>query len=249
MTEVDGWIYAYEPLKHDDSFRVVELLPKSAFSTLTCRLVEARRSHHPDYEALSYAWGGPIFSATIIEHTTQTVLRITETLSEALHVLRYDNEVRTLWIDALCINQADIDEKGHQVGKMAEVYKGATMVNVWLGSEDVTEELEIMRKIDDNARQLWSSLEGVSGSERAIKIQRSILRLQEYLEEDAIFRFLSRPWFTRLWTVQEFVLARQVRVYVGHYYGELDAFFNVMQSFQIGSYSHILGRRIAKVSI
>ena len=65
--------------------------------------------------------------------TCSTSLQVARNLALALEHLRLPSEDRMLWIDAICINQRDLIEKGHQVGRMADIFKPATRIVVWLG--------------------------------------------------------------------------------------------------------------------
>lgn len=66
------------------------------------------------YEALSYSWGaeGSVENITVNDRS----LDVTKNLADALFFLRDESSTRTLWIDALCINQADLVEKGTRSG-------------------------------------------------------------------------------------------------------------------------------------
>ncbi|PVH78533.1 hypothetical protein DL98DRAFT_357436, partial [Cadophora sp. DSE1049] len=85
----------------------------------------------PDYEALSYAWGEPVLNHEI--EFPEGNLPITQHLYSALQKLRPQHQSRRLWVDAICINQNDKTEKGHQVALMADIYRGASGVVAWLG--------------------------------------------------------------------------------------------------------------------
>ncbi|KAK8060904.1 hypothetical protein PG996_010834 [Apiospora saccharicola] len=105
----------------------------------------------PDFEALSYAWGSLDMTAAVVVHENfdeltgtqplpsiqsgRRVLRVGENLHEALLYLRLPNEPRVIWIDALCINQDDPKERGHQVKRMAHIYSCARKVVAWIGPE------------------------------------------------------------------------------------------------------------------
>lgn len=54
-------------------------------------------------------------------------------LYPALQHLRSQNEDRILWIDAMCIDQADDSERGHQVVQMGQIYANVVFVRIWLG--------------------------------------------------------------------------------------------------------------------
>lgn len=102
-----------------------------AFSTkvrATIKNTKLSKSVVPEYEALSYAWGSaadPDF-IYIQEADGESALAITQNLAEALHYLRYENRSRVLWIDAICVDQSDIKERGHQVLRMADIYSLAS---------------------------------------------------------------------------------------------------------------------------
>lgn len=86
-----------------------------------------------------------------------------------------------LWIDAICINQEDDDEKGQQVQSMAKIYAKASRVIVWLGeaAEDSDQALEEIRIA-------------------AVK-QSTNLAINETNHQQAILTLLERPWFRRIW--------------------------------------------------
>jgi hypothetical protein len=125
--------YHHQPLKYVDAVRFLELFPGITGSPLRCSITEAQKSDEPLYEALSYAWGEPIFSHTIEEVPSGTHLSITVNLYDALQGIRDQQTSRVLWVDAICINQLDLEEKGHQVAQMGRIYEDAERVVVWLG--------------------------------------------------------------------------------------------------------------------
>jgi hypothetical protein len=83
------------------------------------------------YEALSYTWG----SLDIVNHIDIQGQRlgITSNLYHALHRLRLPDEDRMLWVDAICINQEDLQARGHQVRQTGQLHKEAWRVLAWLG--------------------------------------------------------------------------------------------------------------------
>jgi len=94
------------------------------------------------YEALSYTWGPNLGTEFIhlLYHgepeSTRTVVAVTDNLKAALVSLRLEDEDRYLWIDTICINQDDDDEKNRQILRMLRIYQGAERVVVWLGDEN-----------------------------------------------------------------------------------------------------------------
>jgi hypothetical protein len=81
--------------------------------------------HRPQYEALSYVWG-PIEMKSISLNGQSCDVR--ENLFDALVTLRHENQQRTLWVDAICINQDDMKERNHQVSRMGSIYSQAEKV-------------------------------------------------------------------------------------------------------------------------
>src|SRR5579862_6032116 len=90
-----------------------------------------------DYMALSYTWGDPTVTREIL--VNGHVMRVTRNVEECLRVLRdkpYIKKGWRIWIDLLCINQADIIERGAQVKRMYDIYGKAWTPIIWLGDEE-----------------------------------------------------------------------------------------------------------------
>jgi hypothetical protein len=102
-------------------------------------------SFEPTYEALSYTWGSSsglkeiyVDDLTENRNAPRKTIRIHRNLENALRYLRCVGKARMLWIDALCINQLDLDERSAQVQRMAGIFKYANRVIVWLGMPSST---------------------------------------------------------------------------------------------------------------
>ena len=138
--------FPYQALPGEDSFRAIRLLPGDDNSTIECELVELSLDDElPEYEGLSYAWWdhmgtvagpkGPGLLATAILLDGQRFV-VSQNLFFALANLRRAETPRLLWVDALCINQADLAERSAQVAIMRRIYENATRTVVWLGIGD-----------------------------------------------------------------------------------------------------------------
>ncbi|KAI6370098.1 hypothetical protein MCOR25_004269 [Pyricularia grisea] len=134
--------YFYKPLPLSSPrsaarpFRLLRLLPATEAATpLQGELEHVDLSDAPRYEALSYVWGDPVFNHElhIIENSNDDVVHITKNLSQALRRLRLPDEPRTLWVDAICINQDDIEERGRQVAMMQAIFGSCECCLAWLG--------------------------------------------------------------------------------------------------------------------
>ena len=155
---------------------------------LHATLATYRLDDCPAFDALSYAWGDSELMHPVFINRSRVM--VTYNLSVALRHLRYTHCCRILWIDALCINQADMNERNHQVFLMNRVYSTAENVVVWLGEDRDRSDIA-MGRLEDLA----------GGQEFAIR-EKNLLR-------DLIFNTLiDREWWGRLWIVQEVVLAK-----------------------------------------
>jgi hypothetical protein len=128
----------YEPLpRNGETIRLLRLRPSiDKAAPIRSELLEyslgiAGESHR--YEALSYVWGDPGVTRTIIVNEAE--FRVTVNLFAALQRLRSAIVDRLLWVDAICINQDDIPEKENQIPLMRMIYGSAANVIVWLGAE------------------------------------------------------------------------------------------------------------------
>ena len=182
------------PLRRPGDIRMLGLLPGGLNSPIECTLVATERVQNQGYIALSYApiQGEPSHSIKI--HTAgglTGMFNITPDLYAALEKLRDRNNVKYLWIDTICIDQANTQEKNLQVLRMAEVYRRAEHVCVWLGQES------------DVSRV---ALDFIHGAGDLLLI--STLD-QSRPDWTAFYAFISKPWFRYRWAIQAISLARR----------------------------------------
>ena len=192
--------YIYKKLDPSvQEYRVLLLKPgrkergrRSKKSLIECELLHrqlAQGTHLP-FKALSYCWGDPtaryrIKVGGMIHHVTQS-------LGSFLKRQRDDSEANQfLWVDAICINQDDDHEKSYQLALMRDIYDTATELLIWLGDEEQPHSrgLELLGKYDKNPDD--------TGFRPA--------RLR-HTERSDFEEILNRPWFDRLWIVQELLL-------------------------------------------
>jgi hypothetical protein len=120
------------------------------------------------YEAVSWCWGKEPPSEILRVHDGDRVFSfpISPNLKSALLALRKPNEVRQLWIDAICINQKNKEERNQQVPRMDKIYGAAQNVCIWLG--DATKESEIaMKFIKERVLKLWKFDELIENKDMA----------------------------------------------------------------------------------
>jgi hypothetical protein len=209
--------YKYSPLGHDQ-MRLLNVICYLDGGTrhFELDLVHVtRETPEQKYLAISYTWGDPRIVARIpcgdrgVIGVTQSVLTILETLVSSGRPLY-------LWIDALCINQEDNEEKGQQVRFMDQVYAHAHQVVVCLGKPDSDSD-EAMDSIYPLQRAY-----SASGTGTVFKSQ----ELVSYFEP--LGRFLRRPWFSRIWVIQEVALASDVVLVCGSRVVQFHDFINVL---------------------
>ncbi|KAF2260852.1 hypothetical protein CC78DRAFT_447525, partial [Lojkania enalia] len=158
---------------------------------LRCRLKHAVLISCEAYEAISYVWGEPVYSYSLI--CNDQILMITPSLRDVLLRVRRTHVSRTIWADGACINQEDLNERGHQVNLMSDVYRKETRVLIHLGPADeniVSKALELIHGINNKHEMPAPSSD----------------------DWIPLLEFGSCQWFRRLWVVQECVLAQEAIV-------------------------------------
>lgn len=168
--------------------------------------VSLRSPHYPAYEAVSYCWeparAGKDLSVEYIELDGQTAL-FPASAVQALANLRHKHKKRTLWLDAICINQQHESEQQHQVAIMGEIYGRANRVLIWLGEgswdaalarHSMSVLLKQVGKELPTDRSLADTVSSGQGQAR-----KSHTRLPPNAYNGALQAFFAQRWFTRLW--------------------------------------------------
>lgn len=193
-----------------NQIRILILLPidqdlDDAF--IQCRLVSTSIENPVLYEALSYTWGDDALAPTRYIDCDGEVVPVTVNLYEALMALRYNESPWTLWVDALCINQSNSQERNHQVALMALIYRRAIGVLIWVGMEGPA------RDGERSFRYLKELYDVVCKNSKNVRQDGSAVADERYTwgqappahpsVEFVLDLFLSRSWFRRRWILQE----------------------------------------------
>jgi hypothetical protein len=207
---VDPNRYRYKPLPCQESTRLLKLTSLPYSPVIQGNLVSFRWDSMPKYTAISYTCGSyDITDRLNLEG--KTYLPITQTRA---YILSRAPRGRWLWIDAVCINQDDNDEKAHQLREMWRIYSSARLVMVWLGdlSDDADIALEFLRLWEPGATLVLEDNDPLAMAHPDV---RAFWNAMDAMRWKALVKLLHRPYFRRSWILQELSSARKVLVTCG----------------------------------
>ncbi|KAK3672467.1 hypothetical protein LTR78_007774 [Recurvomyces mirabilis] len=161
----------------------------------------------PPYETVSYAWGKAVFSEEI--YVNDQVFKVAINAKNVLVAMRYPDRQRIVWIDAICIDQGDLEDRNYCVQLMCEIYSNTCAGFVWLGEDDINakQTFRALEEMYDEARlqtkdfatfkeTVWPQWWNVHRPPTSVKYN-----------PEAMARMFEKSWFARLWVVQEAALA------------------------------------------
>lgn len=244
-------LYTMMPLeKARKEIRLIALSPGAFDDDIKCSLTVASLLETPKYEALSYVWGDATKTESILLNNQER--QVTTNLAVALRYLREGTrgtkEPRILWIDALSIDQSSDEEKAWQVAMMSSIYASCEKANVWLGPELDSNDLKhagwfsmsrmypgidimmqmtlglVLELAQDNHLDDLNALDYREGEWDPCDDDPS-LALQ------GVKVLLHRPWWERVWVVQEVAIPSKTAVTVGYLELEWKDFTDAAQNF------------------
>jgi hypothetical protein len=182
-------------------FRLVELQDIEHSTSPSCVLRKfSVDGTQPPYIALSYAWGRDEAFADII--LNGHCFPVGRNLWHFLNQMKLSNEFNTYWIDAICINQKSDQERSHQVQLMREIYSYADSVFLWLGEKDLS-------SYSNQAMTFLATRKPIQSKDMNLK------HFWSHRQATGVLGVCQRPYWTRIWIVQELLLARDVMIYCG----------------------------------
>ncbi|PGH11902.1 hypothetical protein AJ79_04594 [Helicocarpus griseus UAMH5409] len=214
------WPYTHTPLERSNSIRLAEILPGRSNDSLQLQIHHTTLQNAPAYEALSYEWAGNTGLRPVKCGSQE--FHLSSNLRAALRRLRYTNRRRLVWVDAICIDQSNRQERSHQVSLMRDIYRNAQRALIWIGEEkehtgaafglipalaekwvaqgsqeDITPTIQTEQPSEPHANQLLDpSSKTLWGS---------------------IMDVFTRPYFKRTWIIQEIIVSREATVICGGY--------------------------------
>lgn len=173
-----------------------------------------RLAEHPQYNALSYCWGRDTNSRPI--SVNGEIIAIHSNLETALRKLQSYRRDMLIWVDQLCINQNNNDEKTLQVQQMGCIYTEASLVFAWLGeaADDSDLLMDHIRTIGEDIVPESRSMLYTEGQLDRLLLAYMTPKSRRALS-NAFKHFCQRAYWQRLWIIQEFVLAQEVVIVCG----------------------------------
>jgi len=200
--------YEYLPLASEDEIRLLKFLPGREQDELQCDIIHFRLScarqpkllkriyRKSTFEALSYCWGDTGARDHVRCGLKGRVVSATPNCVAALRRLRLKARYRLLWVDALCINQKDIVERNQQLRLMSRIYNAADVVLIYLG--ETTEDSDYTIDLIESHSRKPETFHCPTDDEKC-----------------ALTNFFSRPWFFRVWVLQEVAWSRSATLICG----------------------------------
>ena len=218
--------FHYRPLQEDEEdIRLLVIYPTdtSRSSIVRCSLIHVSlaREPRPEYEAISYCWGPTKARTCII--LDGLFFTVPVAADRVLRRMRDTSKERIVWIDAICINQYDYDERGSQVAIVGNVYRSTIRNLVYLDEDDdkmrnALRSVHIVyENMEDEVGQGLQHLRGhLRHPDRQFNFSTGTLGLPE-CDQKALQWLYCRRWFGRLWVLQEAALAPDNVCYSGTY--------------------------------
>ncbi|KAI0479752.1 HET-domain-containing protein [Xylaria cf. heliscus] len=197
--------------------RILEILRGVGEDPIECRLIVRNLYDDGIPEALSYVWGMDTSRESIL--VDQKPFSVRRNLYEILGHLRRADATRTIWVDAICINQSDAEEKAYQVRLMRDIYSNAKDTIIWLGDYQTTEISDVVNSPAEARASLPVGFGGITLDQ--YDLCAILEEYQKYPKDKlwdekqwAIYVMLNRcvlhiqnhEWWERIWTVQEATL-------------------------------------------
>lgn len=217
-SSLDMAILQYLPLVQQRDIRLIDILPGAPTDALRIKIYHCTLSETspPAFEALSYVWG---LTDNLVLIYVQVGLDsdalefpVGQNLDAALRHVRHADTTRTVWADAICINQKDYAERSQQVLIMGDIYRLARKVVAFLGpdGDDSSYALELLEKLANMVDVDFGS--GLISPSAAGSSEPSWADIKLALPYDrrellAIHHLIRRDWFERLWIRQEIGLS------------------------------------------
>lgn len=181
--------YTYEPIKQRSEIRLLKIQPGEGDDPIRGELVTISTDSQHEYDAVSYTWADETGDATrrFRAFIGAGYVLITGSCQKVLQRIRSFSYAKCVWIDSLCVDQDNLEERGHQVYLMPRIYTRAKKTYVYVGPTTISDERSLEALETGRLNQGWSA-----------DVESSWI---------ALYNFLRRPYFFRVWIIQEIALS------------------------------------------
>lgn len=199
--------------------RLLEVLDDGFFkdTRVRCRITTWPVDNKPSYYAISYTWGDPEPSSTIL--INGQAFRIRTNCEFVLKQAYWYKKTSYYWVDAICINQRHLEEKSMQVSIMGNIYKQAAQVLACVGDHADDSDFLLYKLKQHAFSKRPLSREPLNIPRYDFELSLKFQLRQRFSNTirflHAAFFFLKRPYFTRLWILQEIQNAREATFLCG----------------------------------
>jgi len=236
-TTVPASDYVWENIIGPSGFRLLDLHGYNGKAQITCSLTSTDMNSNPKYTAISYFWGAPKLTHTIL--CDGAALPVTANVHALLNqLLQRDDLNKKIWIDAICIDQNNLNEREQQVRLMKDIFSKASTTLVWLGTPDEPATVSPMLELGDKIIEMTKRV-----SPRRLKsedLEACGLPPIDDRSWSTLANFFCLPWFHRVWVTQEYVLAKEVTFLYGRHWKSSDFYVTIIRTFVFNEDSYYL---------
>lgn len=208
--------FRYTPFKTAASIRLLYICrTKEGFLSGRLEAFSLDSPYCPRFTALSYVWGPKIRDKTIMLNGRK--FKVLQNVYPMLEFICDNDEFRYdpwVWIDSVCIDQENLEERGSQVQLMSRIYKGSRGTAVWLGpaTKETDEAIDFFCELGESR----SKLRDIFKNSKVNPFGEIPLECQDSRKWRLLEVLLMKPWWRRVWTLQEFVVPEEVTFYCGN---------------------------------
>lgn len=197
--------FAYEQLTSASNIRLVRLCGITKDGLISASIETHNIEDKIAYTALSYCWAPATVQRSII--VNERLISVGQNLWDFLEEMTSTKTSTWYWIDALCINQNDTDEKNTQVARMGQIYHGAEGIVIWLGRNPYLEmSLSLLAGFQNLQNQ--NAIQSHALSDRLVNALRDPRFTATYVPQ-ALSDLLESTYWQRMWIIQEVALAKR----------------------------------------
>ena len=198
--------------------RLLILHPRPAHEKIRCTMFATNLDEAPGFEAVSYVWGDG--TRNHMAHVNGYTLFIPQNAFHVLHDMSSTLMPRLIWIDTICMNQGDMQERSEQVQIMADIYSSARLVTIWMRTRPVLtnqtiRELAIDTEVAAGAIVMLNQFANYPDGRNEQNVKRLWHATSPKVRE-SIMGLVENQWFERMWVVQEVTLAPSARVLINN---------------------------------